>query len=143
MRLKGFTFIEVILVTSIILIVAVYTSWLSVRFLVDRRVTTSVQVLRESLGRASLYALTGKSGTDWGVVQVGSSIVIFSGTTFANRYQSQDETILVPAGITISGLGQVIFEASTGVTTARTINIEGAGFVTSLILSGEGAVQSL
>lgn len=142
MRFRGFTLIESILATSVILLIGVAVGVFNTQFLSVRDTVVAAHVLRESLDRAQVYARSGKQDSDWGVVQVGTDIVVFSGTTYALRVVESDELVGIPSGVTLTGLGETVFARSTGrIPAAKVIDIDGPDRTLHLSISEEGGVN--
>ncbi|QQR78601.1 MAG: prepilin-type N-terminal cleavage/methylation domain-containing protein [Candidatus Moraniibacteriota bacterium] len=142
MQLQGFTLIESILATSIILLLGGAVSAFNTQFFSARDTVVAIHILRESLDRAQVYARSGRQDSDWGVVQVGTDIVVFSGATYALRTAGQDEFVGIPGGISMVGLGETVFARSTGrLPAAKIIDIDGADRTLHLSISEEGTVN--
>lgn len=142
MRLQGFTLIESVLVTSVILLLGAVSGTFGTQFAGARNTAFATHTLRESLDRAQVYARSGRAGSDWGVTQVGSEIIVFSGTTYALRNVDLDERADIPGGISMTGLGETVFAQSTGVlSAAKIVDIDGADRTLHLSISEEGATN--
>lgn len=142
MRLQGFTLIESILATSVILLLGAAVGVFSTQFISVRDTAIAAHVLRESLDRAQVYARSGKQDSDWGVVQVGENIVVFSGATYALRAAEYDELVDIPGGITMTGLEETVFARATGrISVAKVIDIDGPDRTLHLSISEEGALN--
>lgn len=139
--MRGFTFIEVILVVSLAMIVGATAAWFSLHFLSERQTILSADMLQASLEQAHLYALSGKADTAWGITQQGSTLVLFAGNAYAERSPEWDEVWDLPQGVTVSGLGEIMFEKITGATVAKSFRIEGPTQTLSGTMNQEGMVQ--
>lgn len=140
MQLKGFTFIEVIVVVSIMLIVGATSGWFAIQFWPEKELVSSAQLVRTSLGQAALYAQTGRLGSDWGVTQNGGNLIIFSGTSYIDRDPLRDEVMPLPQGIVMNGLNEAIFTAPEGTTMSRAISVEQYGRTISLTVNKYGII---
>jgi type II secretory pathway pseudopilin PulG len=142
MRFSGFTLIESVLATSVILLIGVAVGVFNTQFLSARDTTVAAHMLRESLDRAQVYARSGKQDSDWGVVQVGTDIIVFSGATYALRAAEYDELVGIPGSITITGLGETVFARTTGrIPGGKVIDIDGPDRTVHLSVSEEGGVR--
>ncbi len=142
MRLRGFTLIESILVTSIILLIGIFSSVFGTQFFSTQDTTAAEHTIRESIDRAQTYARSGRFDSDWGVIQVGTEIVVFSGSSYASREASRDERTDLPPGTSVTGLEDVVFERMTGqISTPKAIVVSGSGYSLSLSLSERGVVN--
>lgn len=142
MRLQGFTLIESILVTSIVLLLGAFSAIFGTQFTSTRSVAVTAHILRESLDRAQVYAHSGRSGSDWGVTEVSGTIVIFSGESYALRVADLDESATLPDGVSIAGLDETVFSQVNGqLSAAKIIDVTGSDRTLHLSVSSEGAVN--
>lgn len=141
--MRAFTFIEVILVVAIILLVGVVSFWFTTNFFFEQQTVLAAQVTRAALGRANMYALSGKADSNWGVTQVGNDLILFAGSTYAGRDATLDETIPLSGTITLVGLGEIIFTRPTGITIPVTFQVTGSNSTINLSIDSEGAVTGL
>ncbi|MFA9262615.1 MAG: hypothetical protein ACEQSB_04655 [Undibacterium sp.] len=142
MRYPAFTFIELVLVMTIVLLLGSFSEIFSNQFIAVRNTSIATHALREALSRAETYARSGRAGSDWGVVQIDQALIIFSGDQYATRTPEHDEKIALPARITVTGLDETTFDTVDGlVGGGKVINIQGPNQMRHLSLSAEGAVQ--
>lgn len=120
---RGFTLIELILVMAIISFIAMLSSPLYSRFLLQNAVGNTVDELSGSLRKAQTYAMAGKQDSAWSVNYSSNTITLYKGTNFASRDPSFDETFSVNPNVTVSGITDISFAKATGLPTPSTANI--------------------
>lgn len=141
MRLRGFTFIEIVLTASIMLLLGALSMVFGSQFISARDTAAAVHTLRESLDRAQVYAASGRTGSDWGVTEIDGSVIVFSGGLYEGRNGDLDEVSELPEGITITGLDETIFNHSDGrIGASKTIDVVGRTKTIHLSVTSEGAV---
>lgn len=111
---KGFTLLEILLSVAAIAVIAgisipIYQSF-QVRNDLDIAATTYAQTLR----RAQILAQAVDGDMPWGVNIIAGSITLFRGTSYLARESTLDEVFNIPAGITPSGVTEVVFTKFTG-----------------------------
>lgn len=133
---RGTTFIEVILVVAILLVMFTFGGFALSRF---QRSVASVSGDREiinAISMAARRARSGESGTSWGVyipyndtTRSTSTMVVFSGNSYATRTNSRDMTLSVNSNILFSNVDfsgsgpdvtnshEIVFASLTGATT--------------------------
>lgn len=139
--MKAFTFIEVMLVTSLTVIVGGAIIWFSSNFYFEREMLFTKGLLQEKLNQAQLYALAGKNDTAWGVAYRGSTIILFSGDTYETRAAQWDESWVLTKGISLSGFDQIVFQRNTGTTHATNFTLRGPSQTLSASLNREGTLE--
>lgn len=117
---KGFTLLEVILVTAVITVLAAIAvpvySRLQVRNNLDVATNTSVQTLK----RAQLLAQAVDGDSSWGIKLQQSNITMFKGVSFDVRDTNFDE-VYTFSGVTPSGVSEVVFSKLLGTPNATGI----------------------
>lgn len=141
--MRAFSFFEVILVVTLLLLIGVPTAWFTTNFFFERQVVMTAQLVRSSLVRANTYALTGKADRDWGVTLVDHQLIVFAGSSYGTRDIASDEVAILPPQVVVTGLGEVVFTRPTGQTTAREIQVTGNQRSLHFSLSREGAMTEL
>lgn len=141
-REQGFTLIEMLLSTSIIVVLVSLSLPFYVSFQSRNDEALAAQTLVETLRRAETYARGSRGDSVWSVEIQATAITLFKGASFSGRDTSFDEPTSVPSSITLGGLTEVQFAkftafpatpgsitlASTGNTT-RTVTINAKGMV--------------
>lgn len=110
----GFTLLEILLSVAAIAVIAgisipIYQSF-QVRNDLDIAATTYAQTLR----RAQILAQAVDGDMPWGVNIIAGSITLFRGTSYLARENTLDEVFSIPAGITPSGVMEIVFTKFTG-----------------------------
>jgi prepilin-type N-terminal cleavage/methylation domain-containing protein len=108
--MRGFTFIEIILVMGIMAILAGFAVPLygSLRIRNDLTVATNTTV--QLLNRAQTLARAMREDDAWGVSVVSGEVTLFRGSDFATRITTFDEVFKLPGGITSAGNVPLYFE---------------------------------
>ena len=140
---SGFTLIELMLSLGIITMlvagsVPVYNS-----FAIRNDLDITGQQIASTLRRAQLYSRGMEGDSAWSVSMQSTSAILFKGTVFASRDQSYDESIVIPATITVSGLGEVQFAKFTAApNTTGTITLtSSANDARSITVNAKGRVD--
>jgi type II secretory pathway pseudopilin PulG len=141
----GFTFIELILVVSMILILGTMGTAFGSRFITQNGVINATDQLVGDFRKAQINAMMGKQNDNWGVNYDNptKTITLYKGTTFAGRTAAFDEKFSVPAGVGISSSGatDINFARGTGKpSTAPTFTITGSGETRTVTLNAQGMV---
>lgn len=138
---NGFTLIELLLSVTVISIIAATSMPLFVTYQNQNEIHLKGQEITSMLRRAQLYARTSNDNSEWSVAIQSGAATLYKGTTYATRDVSLDETTVLPASITPSGLSAVTFSKLTGIPTAtgsitlssdshtRTISLNSVGMV--------------
>lgn len=127
---NGFTLIELILVVVVIAIVAVMSTPIYSRFLLQNAVANTTDQMVGSLRKAQIYAVTGKQGSAWSVNYSSNTITLYKGTTFSGHDSSFDETFSVNPNVSIAGMTDINFARVTGLpapSTGATITVSSSG----------------
>lgn len=126
---KGFTLLEIFLVIALISIIATLALPYYHDFQVRNDLETSLDMTVQTLRRAQFLATSGDSNTDWGVYIDGNvyTMTVFSGSSYAGRDASRDETYPLYPGVMPTGIQELIFSKFDGMpTSAGDIVLEGA-----------------
>jgi prepilin-type N-terminal cleavage/methylation domain-containing protein len=142
-RQRGFTLVEVLLSVAIISVLAGMSLPVYQSFNNRNELDITTQSLANALRRAQLYSRGSQNDSPWGVEIQSGAITLFKGSVFASRDTAYDEAIVVPANVTISGDGEVLFAKLSGAPDAtgsmtltsinndiRTVTINAKGMVT-------------
>lgn len=127
---KGFTLIEMLLSVLLISTLALISFPIYQSFQNKNDMDIATTSIVQSLRRAQLLAQNMDGDSTWGVKIQSGSIVIFKGVNYAVRDVNYDEVFDVPASITFSGIGEVVFSKLAGAPSA-TGNITVASSITS------------
>lgn len=116
---RGFSFIEVILVVSIVSVMSLMGTVFYTRFLTQNSVANTTDHIISQMRRAQIYAMEGKqNGGNWGVNFTASpkqvQFYLQGNTAFNENYS-------VNTNITVSPVFNVLFTHYTGVPTGATL----------------------
>lgn len=140
--MKGFTLIEIIVVTAIVLTLSVLSSVFYSRFFLQSSVAMTVDQVVGTLRKAQLNSLASKRADSWSVNYSGNTLTLFKGTAFATRNPAFDETFKVGTNITISGLTTLSYARATGLPSVTpTITISGGGNLKTISINSQGVVS--
>ncbi len=113
---KGFSLVELILVLGISALLLSVSDSIYKNFKKNNNLNIVVNGTVEALRYASSSALSNKGDSRWGVKINPTEVVIFKGDSYVNRDVSFKESISIQSDIKTSGINEIIFEKSTGVT---------------------------
>ena len=137
MRNQGFTFLELLLVISIISVIGAMSAIFYSRFLAQNAVSNTVEQLSSQLRKAQTYAMAGKQNSAWGVKFASNKITLYSASSAAF-----DENFAVSSNVSVTGFTQVLFARATGIPdstptititqndTTKTVTVNAQGMVT-------------
>jgi prepilin-type N-terminal cleavage/methylation domain-containing protein len=143
-RSLGFSLIEMLLSIAILTILVGVSLPIFGNFQARNDVDLTAQSVMSMVRRAQVYSRSVNRDVAWSVEFQANTITLFAGTNFASRNTAYDETIAVPASVTVTGIGEVQFIKMTGLpniinpvnviltsnaTSVRTISINVKGVV--------------
>lgn len=111
--MKGFTLVELIIILAIFLLLFAIVGSLSSNTLPKSQLLSSAETIVQTLRRAQALSIAGKHDSIWGVYLTTSDITLFAGSSYVTRDAQHDQREVFPAGITVSGISEVVFEAIT------------------------------
>lgn len=142
--MKGFTLIEITIVVAITIALLVFTVPAVVRFLSYQALQDTQTTLVATLRQAHTNALYQKNDSAFGVRFLSGSYVLFQGSSYAARSATYDITTTIPAGVTVSGITEVVFTKRTGVpNTTGTILLQSGNRSRSVTINQQGSIESL
>lgn len=112
---RGFTLIELILVTTIVTLVGVFVLPVAFSVYSSQVLTETVDGMSGVLRRAQGFALAGRHGASFGVHFTDGAYTLFEGSSYETRVLAADETMPVPATISVQGPADILFASVTGV----------------------------
>jgi len=117
---KGFSLLEVLLVTTIAAMIFFVAIPYSLNFYRAQLVEDTRANIIDALQRARHNAILQKEDSDFGVTlsEVANSYIIFQGSSYNTRIAVQDEVFPVVDSIILGGLADVIFSKLTGLPNA-------------------------
>jgi len=142
MNQHGFTLVELLLSVAILSLLAGLSLPVYETFLRRNDLDLTTQNIAMAVRRAQTYSRGVDEDSQWGVAFLSSGVTLFKGTSYAARAASFDETIPLPASVSIAGLSEVLFSKVSGAPSAtgavsltstvndsRTITINAKGLV--------------
>ena len=140
---KGFTLIEILLSLALIGIITTISIPVLQSFLSRNDLDVTSQTFVQSLRRAQCLAEGCQSDSKWGVKIQTGNITIFRGDSYANRETDDDESFDVSAGVTTSGLSEIVFSKLSGVPLSSGVtNINSSQGETKIITTNEKGIAS-
>lgn len=137
--MKGFTFIEFLLIMAIIVVLLALTAPLGINFYKNQQLDTVTEDLIQALRRAQLKSMS-QAEYNFGIYldsDRGSRYVLFRGNSYENR--DDEENFDIPDNIYFNGLTEIVFSRLEGIPSSvgniiltsdvgiRTININQSG----------------
>ncbi len=114
MKSAGFTLVEVLLSVAIITMLTGLSLPLYESFVRRNDLDLTTQSVATMIRRAETYSRGAKSDSAWGVEFQTGTVTLFKGVAFSGHDTSYDETVSIPASITFSGLGELLFTKLSG-----------------------------
>ena len=111
---KGFTLVEMLLVIGIAITIGALAMPVAVNFYVSQGLDETTRDIVETLRRARSQAITQYNDSAFGVRFEWGSYILFQGSSYASRTQSEDETFTFITGTGTSGITEVVFAKLTG-----------------------------
>ncbi len=108
--MRGFTFIEIILVVGIMAILAGFAVPLYSALRIRNDLTVATNTTVELLHRAETLARAMREDSAWGVNVASGQVTLFRGSDFDTRMTAFDEVFTFPGGITSAGNVPLYFE---------------------------------
>ncbi len=137
--MRGFTMIELLLVTAIILIVGTMgTGWYG-RFFVQNEVDNTTDKVYQSLKKAQYYSMISRksNANSWGVSYTGNVLRVF---LTGNAALNEDTT--VNSSVSVAGLSSITFSRLRGLPSSTgTITISGQNNTRTITLTSEGGIS--
>lgn len=113
--MRGFTLLELLLVISVAIIIAGLTTPIGVRFFQTQTLDETTSSILGTIRRAQNQAVFQKNDSVFGVKFLFGSYVLFQGSSYASRIQSEDESFTLSSGIATSGIDEVVFTKRTAI----------------------------
>lgn len=140
--MKAVTLMELLLVISLFLILAVMTTPFVGNYLIRSNRYVAVDRVMSEIWKAQAFAMGGRmiSGNKtWGVCITGTTFRLFNGNCATPNYR---EDYLVPVGVSVSGIGSVTFDNLTGAPSAvSTITVGGSLGTNTITINGAGMAE--
>ena len=145
-RSGGFSLIETLLVVGILAIVFVISAPFTISFYRNQLVEDTRSNIIDTLQRAKHYAVLQKNDSAFGVTlsEVDDSYVLYQGSTYATRDNTQDEIFPVVEDMVFSGLTDVVFSKLTGLPSATgTISINLSNKIKEILVEDSGIISKI
>lgn len=141
--MKGFNFIEVLLVVAIMLTISVMAPVFYSRFLLQNEVANTVDQLSSSLRKAQIYSMVGKQNDAWSLNYSNNTITVYKGLVFTSRNPAFDEKFSVNSNVAVAGITDVNFARLTGTPTplTSTIEISSGNNLEQITINSQGVVS--
>jgi Tfp pilus assembly protein FimT len=110
-KLKGLTYLETILVVSIVIIMSVFLIPIGSRLLQNVKTSATETLVISSLRKAQFYAINNKENKAWGVCLTSNKIRIYTDDC-ESPTNNEDYTLVETAEI--AGLEDIVFSRLTG-----------------------------
>ncbi len=140
--MKGVTFIELILVISLLLLLSVMTTPFVGNYLIRNNWHIAIDRVMSEIWKAQAYAMDGKiiNGSKvWGVCITGTTFRLFNGSCASPNFREDYD---MPVGVIISGIGSVSFDNLTGVPSSiSTITISSSLGSSTITINGAGMTE--
>ncbi len=121
--MRGFTLIEMLIVIAMIFVVGAFAFPLTISFLEAQVLDETTSDVTSAFRRAQAQAVFGKHANSFGVKILSNQYLIFEGSSYILRIQSEDESFSIPSRLSVTGLSEVVFDKGTGVPSATgTVN---------------------
>lgn len=138
---RGFSLIELLIVIGIFALLFSVSTSVYNSFRSHSNLEIAVSSVVEALRFSQSSAQSGKGDSKWGVEIPTSQITIFKGNSYASRDIPFDESFVFAGGISASGLGEVIFEKLTGITsTVGTIILTNGNESKNIVINEKGTI---
>ncbi|MFA4998426.1 MAG: LamG-like jellyroll fold domain-containing protein [Candidatus Paceibacterota bacterium] len=111
---KGFTFIELMVVITLILISSSLTLPITYNFFRESATRDQARNIESSLRNAQSSAITGKGDSSSGIRFSRASYTVFEGESYESRRSEKDMTLFFPVAVFVSGAREVVFQKTTG-----------------------------
>ncbi len=111
---KGFTLLEMMVALGIIILLAAVTVPFYNQISFSRTTESARGELTSVLRLAASQASASQNDSAFGVYILSNHYILFRGNSYASRIAVEDRSFDLPAGITLSGLNEVVFAKQTG-----------------------------
>lgn len=112
--IRGFTFIELMLVIALITIIGVFIAPIGLSYYQSQLLNETSDGLVSALRQAESFAYTGRHNHAFGVFITADTYTVFEGDTYASRITSEDMVFPIASTVTVSGLQEIVFSEMSG-----------------------------
>jgi prepilin-type N-terminal cleavage/methylation domain-containing protein len=141
---KGFSLVELLLVVAIAAGIFVFVAPLSLNLYRTQLIEESRSNIVDALQRARHYAVLQKNDSAFGVHfdAETNEYILFQGSTYDDRDESQDEVFSLIEDITFTGETDIIFSKLTGLTaTTSTTTLIYSNFFRGILVEASGGIS--
>jgi prepilin-type N-terminal cleavage/methylation domain-containing protein len=140
-RGSGFTLVELLLVVSLLTALAGGAAFVAFGFKASTDLRLSVTIIEQAVQSARFYAFSGRAGDPWGIKVLSDEVVVFRGTTYADRTLGQDEVVPFPSTLSLSGIDEVTFSQFSGLPNITgSIGLQNSAGTEGLVLNEQGII---
>jgi prepilin-type N-terminal cleavage/methylation domain-containing protein len=141
-RTQGFTLLEIIIATTILVIIMGTATPLIINDYVTYRMITAQQDLVSVLRKAQSLAMSNQYESPFGVQVASSSYIIFRGASYASRIVAFDEDVPYSGAIATSGATEIVFAQLSGrPNTTGTISLVSGDLNKVVTVNEEGRIN--
>ena len=144
---KGFTLIEFMIVTALIIMFSGLTLPVGFNFYQESTLKDQARNLENSLRKAQAMAMTGRGESSAGVKIEEGQYRIFEGESYEKRREEADIIIPFPIALLASGADEIVFRKSTGLPTfpeeKRSIIITFGASSQEITINSQGKIERL
>lgn len=119
--MRGFTLIEIITVSAIIIILFVVSVPFYAYFQTFSVLGSARQEVTANIRLTQAKAVAGENDSSFGVYLIGNQYILFQGDTYTTRATGQDIIFTLQDHISFSGTTEIRFAEKTGLPAAATI----------------------
>lgn len=136
----GFTVLELLIVMVILAIIFGAGTPIALNFYLDYQLDSEYELLTSLLQQSRNLSMINHNESDHGLYLDSKNFVIFQGSSFATRVQSQDRPFPRSASITVSGPSELLFAALSGATASTTYTLSDGRKSRDVYVNPEGLV---
>jgi Tfp pilus assembly protein FimT len=138
----AFTMAELLIVITIVTVLTMLTLPLGVDFYRKQNLDEVTGDILGALRRAQNQAVFQLNDSAFGVEFLSGSYVIFQGSSYAGRTQSEDEAFTISGGVTTSGITEVVFAKHTGIPdTTGTLTLTSGSDTKTVNINAYGKIE--
>jgi Tfp pilus assembly protein FimT len=137
----GFSLVEILVIISIIAIFATISTTVYTSLRSKNSLEIATNDIVGAMRLAKTYSEQVNSDSKWGVYITSEELTIFSGTSYASRDTNKDKLLKLPGSVSVSGMTEVVFEKSSGITnTTGNISVNGIDGVKNISINEKGTI---
>lgn len=140
----GFTLPELLIVLATAMLLLALTGTIGVNTFPKHQLRSETQTVVQMLRQAQTFTITRREDSVWGVHLTAADATLFAGASYVARDSDHDQVHVLPAGITPSGLTDVIFEALRGITSDTgtiTLTADATSESATITINANGVIE--